>query len=49
MHIEITTDAAGVTTLTVDGEAHEFAGEVGRVQAFHAAAHALADDDADDA
>lgn len=49
MHITIETDEAGATTLTVDGETHEFAGEVGRVQAFHAAAHALADDDADDA
>ena len=46
MIITIATSAEGVTTLTVDGEPHEFRhedAEVGRCQAFIAAAHALAD------
>lgn len=50
MRIVIETSDAGVTSLEVDGEIHEFhhadAG-LGRVQAFHAAAAALAEEDAD--
>ena len=50
MRIVIETSPAGVTTLAVDGEIHEFHhvdADVGRVQAFHAAAAALADDEAE--
>lgn len=50
MRITITTDAVGVTTLEVDGISHMFGyddPEIGRIQAFHAAAAALeAEDDA---
>lgn len=52
MRITIETDDAGVTTLTVDGEQHSFTHvdtDVGRVQAFIAAAHVLADPDAPEA
>lgn len=49
MLLSIETDDAGVTTLTVDGAAQEFAGEDGRVFAFLAAASALAEDAAEDA
>lgn len=46
MRIVIETSPAGVTTLEVDGAIHEFHHEdadIGRVQAFHAAAAALAE------
>ena len=46
MRIVIETSDAGVTSLEVDGEIHEFHhvdADVGRVQAFHAAAAALAE------